>query len=512
MGQDWRGYCNFVAMKSPFRHIAVLVAVALLALLAYQGYWLASLYGTMRSHTDSQIDEAMRMADVKELFMRIRDLKASDLGLPDKSHGDLSVSAFVADAKGVSVKSNITEYPDDATDSVVQREVTMRGYPQTGILPEQTTTSQLETMLLFDSLTLHLREGLHVSVDAFVQSDVQRVDSLLTQELRAIGLSGEHHLQCVRDDTTLTLQTPGYESHGSNRNYEYVSSAACTYYLTVPSTAGLVLRQMWGIVATSLALVALVGLAFAWLVRIIMRQRTLDEMKSDFTNNITHELKTPIAVAYAANDALLNFDDNVDASRRRQYLTVAQQQLTRLSGMVEQILSLSMERRKTFGLKLETVRLADVLAPVIEQQQLKAGRPVSITVDIDPPELTLQADRTHLSNMLNNLLDNAIKYTPDGNADDSVVCVEVQARADGIISITDHGIGIAADKLPHVFDKFYRVPTGDRHDVPGYGLGLFYVKTMADRHGWRVTVTSQPGQGSTFTLITQDGRQQSDKD
>jgi len=114
--------------------------------------------------------------------------------------------------------------------------------------------------------------------------------------------------------------------------------------------------------------------------------------------------------------------------------------------------------------------------------------------------------------MLNNLLDNAIKYTPDGNADDSVVCVEVQARADGIISITDHGIGIAADKLPHVFDKFYRVPTGDRHDVPGYGLGLFYVKTMADRHGWRVTVTSQPGQGSTFTLITQDGRQQSDKD
>ena len=251
---------------------------------------------------------------------------------------------------------------------------------------------------------------------------------------------------------------------------------------------------MAGILTASGLIVLLLGLAFYFLIKTILKQRTLDEMKTDFTNNITHELKTPIAVAYAVNDALLNFSEQADEAKRRHYLTLCRQQLERLSGMVEQILSMSMERRRQFKLNIETVDFAQLLQPIIEQQQLKADKPVTITTYIDPEGLTLQADRAHLSNILNNLIDNAIKYSPDE------AHVEIAATPSAI-SVTDHGMGIAADKLPHIYDKFYRIPTGDLHDVKGYGLGLFYVKTMVEKHGWSIDVSSTKGKGTSFTIL-----------
>ena len=162
--------------------------------------------------------------------------------------------------------------------------------------------------------------------------------------------------------------------------------------------------------------------------------------------------------------------------------------------MVEQILSMSMERRRQFKLNIETVDFAQLLQPIIEQQQLKADKPVTITTHIDPEGLTLQADRAHLSNILNNLIDNAIKYSP-GEAQ-----VEISATPSAI-SVTDHGMGIAADKLPHIYDKFYRIPTGDLHDVKGYGLGLFYVKTMVEKHGWSIDASSTKGKGTSITIL-----------
>ena len=224
-------------------------------------------------------------------------------------------------------------------------------------------------------------------------------------------------------------------------------------------------------------------------------------MKSDFTNNITHELKTPIAVAYAANDALLNFSQAEEKAQRDKYLNICQEQLQRLSGLVEQILSMSMERRKTFCLYPEELHIQEILEPLIEQHKLKADKPVRISVDINPDGMTVLADRTHFSNILSNLIDNAIKYSHE-KAEIDIHCrtVRTGTNEQAEISVTDQGIGIALEKQRHIFDKFYRVPTGNLHDVKGYGLGLFYVKTMTERHGGSVSVKSETGKGSTFTI------------
>lgn len=285
-------------------------------------------------------------------------------------------------------------------------------------------------------------------------------------------------------------------------DYEFNMHHSQRYQLVFEPINSLVLKQMTGILVTSFVILLILGFSFWFLIRTLLKQKTLDEMKSDFTNNITHELKTPIAVAYAANDALLNFNQAEEKSKRDQYLRISQEQLQRLSGLVEQILSMGMERRKTFRLHPEEINLKELITPLMEQHQLKADKPVHIELDIKPETLVIVADRTHFSNIISNLIDNAIKYS-HGEAEVAIHCRKVTVEGQNEqteISVSDHGIGIAPEKQKHIFDKFYRVPTGNLHDVKGYGLGLFYVKTMIEKHGGSISVKSELGKGSTFTI------------
>ena len=364
------------------------------------------------------------------------------------------------------------------------------------------------------NMAAYIQRGMHSGLDIFIEPSFATYDSLLNARLREMDIDIRYRLQYLYSgydaydrwlytDTLATGGTSGYIPGPDAVSYQYAfsSSEHDVYRLTTEPLGNLVLRQMAGILTTSLVILLILGFSFWYLIRTILRQKTLEEMKSDFTNNITHELKTPIAVAYAATDALLNFHQADDPGKRERYLHICQEQLGRLGGLVEQILSMSMERRKTFRLRLEEVRLADLLPSLIELHKLKADKPVHITLDIVPEDLTVTADRTHLANIVSNLLDNAVKYSRD-RADITVRCrrTETDGRTWAEINVADHGIGIARDRQPHVFDKFYRVPTGNLHEVKGYGLGLFYVKTMVEKHGGTVEVKSEPDKGSEFIV------------
>lgn len=479
-------------MNTRLKYIAVLVIVALSGVAMYQAYWLGQLYFTMGEQMDNDIREAMRVADLKEVFLRLKSIE-------DKGpHGVMDVSAGIGKDGSIITKSVTTTQVTLGDETLEQKTgVVLRSSPQAesdSTDDENAFMKMLEDQISVTELAAMIQQGLHLGVDRFEGTRYETYDSLLTAGLQQLGLSGDHSLLCIKTDTVFRHATTGYVPSRKARHFVYNWADFGCYELTIEPTTGLVLREMAGILTASGLIVLLLGLAFYYLIKTILKQRTLDEMKSDFTNNITHELKTPIAVAYAANDALLNFGEQADATKQRHYLTLCKQQLERLSGMVEQILSMSMERRRQFKLNIETLTLAELLQPVIEQQQLKADKPVTITTQIEPEDLTVQADRSHLSNILNNLIDNAIKYSP-GEA-------RVEITATGIgISVTDHGMGIAADKLSHIYDKFYRVPTGDVHDVKGYGLGLFYVKTMVEKHGWSIEASSTKGEGTTFTIL-----------
>ena len=515
-------------MRLPLKSIALLVVLSLTLIFAYQAFWLVNLYNTQTRLLEVRILEAMRSCDYNEMILRVKKLKQEG-----SMHGSVSVSAgysveedqaIVQSETSVSVthKGGEGEPPREnalppqelrvVTDTVMQKQETVE--ETGGIL----ATSQglgliLEQEHSTEQLGRYFQQGLHSGIDVFSDPDVALYDSLLTARLAESGLDTRHRLSYIHQgrnadstytysDTLATAGTPDYRPHPAARAYEHHTGLNGNkfYLLQMNPVGGTVLRQMAGILTTSLVILCILGFSFYYLIRTLLRQKTLEEMKSDFTHNITHELKTPIAVAYAANDALLNFHQDSDPDTRSRYLRICQEQLSHLGALVEQILSTSMERRKGFELHREEVTLRELLTPLVEQHQLKADKPARISLIIAPEALTVNADRTHLSNIVSNLIDNAIKYSRT-EAEVEIQCLR-QADGTTTLSVGDHGIGLTPEQCRHVFDKFYRVPQGNRHDVKGYGLGLYYVKTLVELHGWHVGVESEAGQGSTFTITT----------
>ena len=253
-----------------------------------------------------------------------------------------------------------------------------------------------------------------------------------------------------------------------------------------------IISEMSGVIVTIFLLMVAFTMAFWYLFRTVSRLRTIEEMKDDFVSNMTHELKTPIAIAYSANDALLNYDTVNDPQKKVTYLNIANKQLKRLGELVENILAMSMERRKIMKLKPEEIQLHTFVDEIAAAQRMRGEKNISINVNIDNG-IMVEADRTHLANVLNNLIDNAIKYSRDS--------VEITIAGDNKkLSVSDNGIGIPSKSIPYLFNKFYRVPHGNRQDVRGYGIGLYYVKSILDKMEWDIEVKSSEGEGSVFTI------------
>lgn len=251
--------------------------------------------------------------------------------------------------------------------------------------------------------------------------------------------------------------------------------------------------EMWVLLLSSGAIVLLLAAVLIYLVRTMMHQRTLEEMRRDFTHNITHELKTPISVAVTATDALRNFSAEADVERRSRYLEIVESQLTQLSAMVERILSVSVEGREVSH-NPTRFPLRELLEEVTVGIRLEGQADVELSCD---EELMLTADRFHLRNLLATLIDNALKY----NQNRPHIGLTAETTRGWLqLHIRDNGCGIAREHQEHLFEKFYRVPQGDVQQVRGYGLGLYYARRVAERHGGTLTVESRVGVGSTFTL------------
>ncbi|MBQ3083596.1 MAG: hypothetical protein IJC47_06635 [Alistipes sp.] len=253
--------------------------------------------------------------------------------------------------------------------------------------------------------------------------------------------------------------------------------------------------QMRGLICSSVAIVLLLGGVLIYLVRTMFRQRTLEAMRRDFTHNITHELKTPLSVAVAATDALRNFDADVDPTRRKAYLEMIDVQLRQLTAMVERILSVSVEGRKE-RFSPEQVLLKPLFAELVQGVEFGGGEQRRIEVCC-PDTLQLTADRFHLYNLLSTLLDNALKYA----GEEAEVTLSATAIDNGVeLRVSDTGCGIAREHLPHLFNKFYRVPTGDLQPTRGYGLGLYYARRVAEMHGGTIVAQSRVGKGTTIIV------------
>ena len=272
------------------------------------------------------------------------------------------------------------------------------------------------------------------------------------------------------------------------------------YYFGVqfPNREAQILNQM-GIWSFSSVVLLLVIVFFAYTLFVILKQKRLSEIQKDFINNMTHEFKTPIATIAVSTEVLKNPDIVKQPERLLNYTTIIENENKRLKKHVERVLQMARLDKEDIDLKREDTNLHEVI------QEVVAGMRVSLQEKQGKIELSLEAnqpvivaDRHHLTNVIYNLLDNAIKYCKEN----PFIVMSTRQDNKGItLEVKDNGIGIGEEHQKRIFQKFFRVPTGNVHDVKGFGLGLNYVKQIVQAHRGRVTLESVLGNGCTFKVF-----------
>jgi len=270
-----------------------------------------------------------------------------------------------------------------------------------------------------------------------------------------------------------------------------------TYELSLGKTFGYLIKKLASPILFSLFLVGVTVVSFLLLYRNLQRQRKLTEIKNEFISNITHELKTPIATVGVAIEALRNFNAINDPQRTKEYLDISQNELQRLSLLVDKVLKLSMFEKKEIELKYEMLDLKGVVDEVVSSMRLQIEKHHAIVSTIVDGDTHLQGDRLHLLSVVFNLLDNALKY---GNGNIAIKFDLKEKGNEVELAVADNGIGISPEYKDKVFEKFFRVPLGNTHNTKGYGLGLSYVSHVVQRHRGKIEVESRPGLGSKFII------------
>jgi two-component system phosphate regulon sensor histidine kinase PhoR len=270
-----------------------------------------------------------------------------------------------------------------------------------------------------------------------------------------------------------------------------------TYRLELHQTQPYLLRRILSPIFLSLFIVGFTILSFILLYRNLLRQRRLAEIKNELISNITHELKTPIATVSVAIEALRSFNASIDPQRTKEYLDISHNELQRLSLLVDKVLKLSMFEKKEVELRYEHLDMKDLVEEVTASMRLqfeKYGADVAVQTE---GNTALEGDRLHLVSVIFNLMDNALKYSA-GKPEILIQTKDLPGQVQ--LRIRDNGIGIPKEHHSRVFEKFFRVPSGNLHNAKGYGLGLSYVAQVVAKHKGNIRIEPGMDGGSCFVI------------
>lgn len=255
---------------------------------------------------------------------------------------------------------------------------------------------------------------------------------------------------------------------------------------------------MWATMASSAGLLLVLIFIFTYTIYAILKQKKISEMKTDFINNMTHEFKTPVATIMIASEALKDPEIVEDKSRVSRLAGIIYDENVRLGNHIERVLSIARLEKKELKLEHKEVNIHDLIAAVVDSMSLQLQKKNAVlTLNLNAPESLIFGDELHLSNVFYNLVDNANKYSTEPPE------ITITTRNTGkhlLIAIADKGIGMTKEQTKRIFDQFYRVPTGNLHDVKGFGLGLNYVQDIIEQMNGTIKVHSEKDNGTTFEI------------
>ncbi|SDP87138.1 two-component system, OmpR family, phosphate regulon sensor histidine kinase PhoR [Mucilaginibacter sp. OK268] len=336
------------------------------------------------------------------------------------------------------------------------------------------------------------------------------IDSLLRFELHNKGIS----LPFSYEVTTASSDSLIFSSATDNDGNKPVFIAANTYQtpifgkdvindpgkirLSFPQKNSLILRNMTATMGTTGGLLIVLIFCFGYTIFSILRQKKVSEMKIDFINNMTHEFKTPVSTIMIASEALKDNEIAEDKTRVSRLANIIFEENARLGSHIERVLNIARIEKNDFKLDKKPLDVNDMITVVIDSMALKLHKcNAKTTLELTDENTTIIADELHFSNVLYNLVDNAIKYSADTPG---ITITTLVKSGQVLIRVADKGIGMSRDQQTKIFEQFYRIPTGNLHDVKGFGLGLSYVNTIVKRLNGTISVRSEKDKGSEFEL------------
>lgn len=362
-----------------------------------------------------------------------------------------------------------------------------------------------EKVLMMDTvLQTFVRSSVQDWVPITTRFTSDEIDSVISSELAIKGLDIPYEFAIAEGDYLSDLQSDSFDEFAEAYKVPIFRSdlwgSPRFLLLQVGDTDSYIYQSMWLMFSLSLLFLGGVIATFWTTLRQMIKQKKISNIKSDFINNMTHEFKTPIATINLAVDALNSPKLKDQPEKRSHYTDIIRKENQRMHQQVEHVLQMSMLDKDEVQLKRQEVSVYELVADAVAHLDLtveKRGGILRLISDLDKSQDCISVDRHHFSNVLVNVLDNAVKYSPEA-PEIEVILKKIDGKVQ--ISVSDRGIGMTKEVREHIFDRFYRAETGNVHTVKGHGLGLAYAREIIERHLGRIEVFSSPGKGSTFVI------------
>ncbi|MCR5454907.1 MAG: HAMP domain-containing histidine kinase [Bacteroidales bacterium] len=331
------------------------------------------------------------------------------------------------------------------------------------------------------------------------------VFTILVDQLKKKGICSEYYFAVYREDSSLYYSSDNYAPGEDDHLYEIdlfpndVISPHAYLKIYFPDETKISLKALTREMMTSIILILIIMAIFIGTLLIILRQKKIQEMKTDFVNNMTHELKTPIASISLASQMLKDPSVTKNQQSFANISSVIEEESKRLGFQVERVLQMAALEKGKAMLKTKEICLNDIIRKVVKTVDLKLkAKDGVITCMYGAKDDLIEGDEVHITNIITNLLDNALKYT-EVKPDIKITTTNVKNGVE--ITVSDNGIGISRDDQKRIFEQFFRVHTGNIHNVKGFGIGLSYVKKIVEAHGGNIKIKSDLGRGTTFTVF-----------
>ncbi len=522
--------------------LSIIIGLVFIGLIGVQLYWISNAVRLSQRHLDHDIEDALnevinsyeKSSTLSKLTQRFNFRKQAVRWLSPRQDSSLRGAKITKDTlneRGAytinGAHYNMKVYEELSTDSNGAVKSNLRHYyysgDSAGVEPETGIQFNAKnTLSNSDSLDRKLQWIIHRSdvmneifdelVSINVYNDVNphidtvQIDSLLRKSLADKNIHIPYHfgvLNTSRDTVLSASKTADKIKLMSSPfvvnlmpNNVFMHERLLSVYFT-GETDFLILKLRF-ILLTSVLFMVILITGFYYSIITILQQKKLSEIKSDFINNMTHEFKTPISTISLASEVLSDNTIKKTGESTQKYLEIIRNENKRLGTLVETVLQAAVLEKGELKLKIQETDIHQIINDVVKSMHLQLqSRGGNVTMNLKAQRYSILADRMHIGNIIYNLVDNAIKYCKT----EPHIEITTENTPDGIaISVKDNGIGISREQLKKIFETFYRVPTGNIHNVKGFGLGLSYVKAVAEKHAGNVRVESEPGIGSVFVV------------